>query len=676
MSFTRVAVTASVVAAMQAGLAPAPYTHAEPPSASAPAAVSSSYGYVNSVNVGDIPSTAVVDPTRNRVYVPVDRLQGNPGGITWFDPSTGQASPEVFELEYPEPKKILLSADASEIYAIHYRTKDKEGGISVLDAETGEIKRFIGGIPRFIDTAVVHNGVIYLTDGKAIIKVDPSTGSVSAPLQVSTQKYPLIKDIVVDPKTNKLWVAEGRGLVLTTVSLETFTWDANVEIKVSDWRDTGGRASKLALDPVLGHLYVAVDSRLNDAWTTNKIQILDSATGKHYDHLIEVGESIRDLVVNPVTHELIVSDGGTNSVYIVSPDTWSATKAADFNALGITTAGAGGVNTYDAAFTPDGEQLYVTNPYAGEGSQGGKLSILKRAGGKPAITPLKLEDVSPEGSDPTPPQSPDWVAPKHPALPEAPKDSKEVSGATFSWGINNYAGAWTKTALGAAEQKDSIFTFQSDEGWFDQSNGSFAINYRGGVRISHYEGLNIQVITELASPTVHRNPDGSGYVTASLSWQVDDQLSPGYKRVTLMTFANSEIERSDAGTRLVIQPDFENATYQGHNGAFPTEFIDALPESMRAWWYRTGASQDDNKAPLPIHLQIPDVFVDAPSPDPDLNPPSDSPSSVTTPWIIALTVVAVLASVFAAAIGVMRNAPQAIPEPLRAWLSNLNLPRL
>ena len=143
-----------------------------------------------------------------------------------------------------------------------------------------------------------------------------------------------------------------------------------------------------------------------------------------------------------------------------------------------------------------------------------------------------------------------------------------------------------------------------------------------------------------------------------------------------MTFANSEIERSDAGTRLVIQPDFENATYQGHNGAFPTEFIDALPESMRAWWYRTGASQDDNKAPLPIHLQIPDVFVDAPSQDPDLNPPSDSPSSVTTPWIIALTVVAVLASVFAAAIGVMRNAPQAIPEPLRAWLSNLNLPRL
>lgn len=568
---------------------------------------------------GEVTRDILIDEKRGRGWVAVDKLGESSSGITWFDLETQKPSETVYWAPSKEALvQISLSNDGKYIYALHQR----EGKLTVFNADDGTVVRQISGTPRFPKGMVedTDTGAIYIYDSKSLVHVDPTNATVSAPIPVSAEKYPSINGLVYDATRKMLWISAGRENVITGYNTAAKQWVQDLAIPVAETSfqgvAVGGRPYELAYDSELGHLYVVVKPTLQDEFTESKILTLDAATGKFLGTPIEVGTKVNSLHVNPRTHEIYAAAADDNRVSVVSPETWTVAEKIDFTELGVTSGyGTGEANLAVVTGNSTGDVAYVSHPY----KERSRVSQLHRTGPTPAITPLQPADENQK--PPVDADSTGWNGPEQPqdAAVHKPASAVDVKEANLRWGINEYLKTWSVEALGEAVTVDNYLpSFTRSQGWFDTTTKQMHVSFGNGFRIKHYPTLAPHVITTMGNPELQVNADGSGALTMDVAWSVyEDKKSEGYKRVTVATFSSSTIDIAGGEIAFEATPEFYGRAYQGEEkqypNSWPKEFIDYLSPDTRAWWYTTGASLDADKAPAPIKLTAKIPVVDAPA---------------------------------------------------------------
>ncbi|WP_455005933.1 Rib/alpha-like domain-containing protein [Corynebacterium propinquum] len=568
---------------------------------------------------GEVTRDILIDEKRGRGWVAVDKLGESPSGITWFDLETQKPSETVYWAPSKEALvQISLSNDGKYIYALHQR----DGKLTIFNADDGTVVRQISGTPKFPKSMVedTDTGAIYIYDSKSLVYVDPNSATVSAPISVSTEKYPSINGLVYDAARKMLWISAGRENVITGYNTAAKQWVQDLAIPVAETSfhgaAVGGRPYELAYDSELGHLYVVVKPTLQDDFTESKILTLDAATGKFLGTPIEVGTKVNSLHVNPRTHEIYVAAADDNRISVVSPETWTVVEKIDFTQLGVTSGyGAGEANLAVVTGNSTGDVAYASHPY----KERSRVSQLHRTGPTPAITPLQSAE-----DNETPPadaENSGWTGPEQAfdVTVKKPDSAVDVTEANLQWGINEYLKAWSVEALGEAVTVDNYLpSFTRAQGWVDKTTKQAHLSFGNGFRIKHYPTLAPHVITTMGNPELQVNADGSGALTMDVAWSVyEDKKSEGYKRVTVATFSASTIDIAGGDITFEATPEFYGRAYQGEEkqypNSWPKEFIDYLSPDTRAWWYTTGASLDADKAPLPIKLTAKIPVADVPA---------------------------------------------------------------
>ena len=555
---------------------------------------------------GEVTRDILIDEKRGRGWVAVDKLGESPSGITWFDLETQKPSETVYWAPSKEALvQISLSNDGKYIYALHQR----DGKLTIFNADDGTVVRQISGTPKFPKGMVedTDTGAIYIYDSKSLVYVDPNSATVSAPISVSTEKYPSINGLVYDATRKILWISAGRENVITGYNTAAKQWVQDLAIPVAETSfhgaAVGGRPYELAYDSELGHLYVVVKPTLQDDFTESKVLTLVAATGKFLGTPIEVGTKVNSLHVNPRTHEIYAAAADDNRISVVSPETWTVVEKIDFTQLGVTSGyGAGEANLAVVTGNSTGDIAYASHPY----KEQSRVSQLHRTGPTPAITPLQpAEDNEKPPADA---ENSGWTGPE-PAFDvtvKKPDSAVDVTEANLQWGINEYLKAWSVEALGEAVTVENYLpSFTRAQGWVDKTTKQAHLSFGNGFRIKHYPSLAPHVITTMGNPELQVNADGSGALTMDVAWSVyEDKKSEGYKRVTVATFSASTMKISGGEIAFEATPEFYGRAYQGEEkhypNSWPKEFIDYLSPDTRAWWYTTGASLDADKAPVPI----------------------------------------------------------------------------
>ncbi|GMA32883.1 HtaA domain-containing protein [Litorihabitans aurantiacus] len=603
----------AVLAAAPAGAAPADAA----PAAAAPAA----HTLTRTVEAGGITRSQALDAAAGRLYLPIDRGELTPGAVTWIDAATGEPSGVTIELTSAEPSLLAVNADRGELYVSHYR----DGVVSVVDTATGTLEGTISGAPRTPVSLDVDptTGDVYAT-GDTVVVIDPETRTAGAPVAVTTQRYPLVKDAVFDDDRRVLWVAEGRGNVITAVSAVTGAWVSSLAIPVGsfsyDGERLGGRAAALAVDEELGHLYAAVAPTLSDTWDDNRLITIDTTSGLHLGSPITLGETTREIAVNPVTHEVYAANGFSNTLGVVSPATWSVSETLDFTAAGVTSGtGAAEANVWSVVAAPTGTRAFVTHPY-----RTARTSVVDRTGDVPAVTPLAPAPGQVEPPEPEQPVNPAWPGPEATASP-APLGASALEGATLAWSVSDYASEWTATSYDdVARASDGTFAFTGGTGWQDPATGATRVSWSDGFRLHPYPGLAPDVTLTFGNPTLSVDGDGSGDLVMDVAWTVSPTVtSDGYARVQVATFAPGEAGVAADGTvTFTRSPEYAGRSWTAPDGrvlpdAFPGELLDHLAPDVRPWFYASGSSLDATKVPTPVTATwgapAPLTFADVPA---------------------------------------------------------------
>ncbi|MFB9774824.1 PT domain-containing protein [Brevibacterium otitidis] len=572
-----------------------------------------------------------VDGPRGQVAVPVDRGPDAPGAVTWLDSATNTSSGQTTELDAAEPAHLLLSADGKSLYVLHYRTQV----LSIIDAQTKELTGTVTGLPKYPSGMVEdpRSRTVYVFSNAGLTPVDTVAGTAAKPIAVSDQAYPVIRAAVYDAERQLIWVTEGRASVITAFSTVTRQWLDSVSVPVGAFRydgePLGGRPAALAIDEELGHLYVGVQGTIADGWDYDKLITISAATGRHLGSPRVVGERVYDLAVNPQTHEVYALPNLENRIDVLDPSSWKVSTAVDFTDLGVT-AGTGAALADVGALrvSPDGGRLYVTHPYGTT-----RLSVIERRG-EPG-SPSPIPEVPGQGGAETPAdEKKGWEGPSAPEVPVGPASAIELSGAEFSWSVNEYMKAWTSEPLGAMEKEGHDFLAADGRGWYDPQTGAAHIVWSDGMLIHHYPGLAPLVRTTVGNPELTIDETGAGTLSVDVAWSVSEELhSQGYSRVPIATFKSVAVQQDGNIRALRVEPEYAGREYvdgETHSpNSYPREFITWFDPSMRPWWYSTGASMDLKKAPNPFNVR----FAYAPSEEPTVEPseePTVEPSEEPT----------------------------------------------
>lgn len=596
-----------------------------------PSNTSSPYQVTAEPKAGYATPGTILDKTHKRAYVAyrnykIDPNSSTPGQnyISWVNIDTNQPTHEKYLLDTSlgEPYAFAINSNNSQLFVLHYKTQK----LSIIDTNTMTSQKVLSKLPKYPEGMIYipANQQLAVWDSKALYLVDPNNNKVEGPITVSKEKYPQIKGIVYDKDRNFLWISVAREGIITAYDLAGKSWLADVRIPITSYPKSsplGGRVSALALDNKIGYLYALVTPTLNDKdWTKEKIVTINikSAKANHIGNPIEIPLDTKALDYNPITHEIYALSHKANLLSVISPQTWKVTHQIDFS----NSAGTNGANSLNLTVDQDNGTAYVTHPFANIDT----MSIVQRSTTAPipTITPLQ---PSPDETEPTPPAATkNWPGPAAPSPLSPATTATAVQAATFSWGWNEYRKAWHTSAYNPVQDdlEHNTYHWHNAQGWYDAKQKTGSLVWQSGLHAQHYPTLVPKLQTLLGNPAFTLHADGTASITMDVSW-VDDkgqQPNPIFKRVEVLTFEKVKIEdkpinssntTTDNSTiqthRVSISgiPVYDTRTYtdangQIHQGAYPSDYINFFPESMRAWWYKTGASMDKDKAPLPVQI--------------------------------------------------------------------------
>ncbi|MDO4909255.1 MAG: hypothetical protein Q3962_05330 [Corynebacterium sp.] len=171
--------------------------------------------------------------------------------------------------------------------------------------------------------------------------------------------------------------------------------------------------------------------------------------------------------------------------------------------------------------------------------------------------------------------------------------------ASMGWSFNQYVRNWSVTTYESATTYDAATNsthLNNGFGYLDPATGQASVSFLGGVEYQMYSFLPIKIYW--GSPTIVRNANGSGSIVADVTYVDDKGNGPanGPARVTLTTFANSAVVDHGNYWSIDITPDYP--------GTWPADFVNFLPQDMRAWFYSTDSSRNAQKTPDPLSIGI------------------------------------------------------------------------
>lgn len=165
-------------------------------------------------------------------------------------------------------------------------------------------------------------------------------------------------------------------------------------------------------------------------------------------------------------------------------------------------------------------------------------------------------------------------------------------------------------------------TFAQESGWVNPVTKTASVQYDGSLKGSFISTANVlQYSIEIADPTIVLAADGTGRVVADVAWEVPTgtPTTGSSQDVVVTTFdgAGTTWGSQDGDATLGATPAFEGVLPAGSQaatdlglttnssgapvpidgGAFAPTFLGALPSSLRAHFYKSGATSDTKKAP-------------------------------------------------------------------------------
>lgn len=551
------------------------------------------------VQAGKIARDIVVDDTRNRAYVVVDRGENTAGAITWINTADNQPSTQTWELSAAAPSSMALNKDGTKLYVAHYRNQV----FSIIDIPSGAVET-INGIPKFVAGVVTDTDTdkVYVYDSKGLVPIDLTNKTVGTQISVSKEKYPQVRGVTYDSDNKVFWIAEGRKKLLTAFSTQTNAWVEATELMLATQEFNGqainGRPQDIELDSKNHKLYILMRATMADNWSDrDRVLTFDTKTHKFIgENYLQAGANVYDMRVNNKTSELYLANGHDNTVSMISPDTWAQTTVIDFNQAGVTNGtGAGAADTWGLGISAAGDKIYVSHPYHSGGS---RISAISRSGTIPAYSP---RPNTPGQTAPAAPINQPWTGSAAPTTDPAPFCAVKLSEQTLAWGINDYAHAWKVTTRGAVTLENSEYKWTGGTGWYNPQTGAAQLSLPDGFHIQHYETLVPALVSTWGNPQLQVNPDKTATMTMDIYWATSATAnSGGYKRVSVATF--KQVTVLAQGDELVVTgvPEWEGREYTSADGtvrsaSWPSEFIDYFDQSMRPWWYKSGAHGDVNK---------------------------------------------------------------------------------
>ena len=349
-------------------------------------------GLLKSIGTRRLPVAVALDPVARKAYV----ADAESDSLTVVDADLLSVS-DTWPLGNT-PWGIVYDASQKRIYAANYITDT----VSVLDAATGAVigNWYSGANPAYLalDEGLQRLYVANLTD-KTLSIIDTGSGGIEAALPlggtpsavaaspVSHRAYLTIKDKGV------LTVVDGGGLTIAaTVKVGNGPSGVAVDdtahlVYVANQQD--GSVSVINMDtnalastfsPQQGNVWgVSVDQALNYLYLTcppanigdfSGLEVLNAASGSFVGQM-STGSAAEQVISDPVSHEVFVSDSGDGTVRLINGNNGALTSRP---------ASGSSKQAISMSINNDLSLLYVSNPFDGQISCVDLASAIKTDG--------------------------------------------------------------------------------------------------------------------------------------------------------------------------------------------------------------------------------------------------------------------------------------------------------
>ncbi len=525
----------------------------------------------------------------------------------------------------------------------------KSASIVILDATTGKTVSTMDGFAKFPDSTALtalDESTFYAAKGSNLYKINAEQGN-SETSTIEVSKGQSLTSPQINKGTKTLYLLQkgfkASSLRAWNLSTNTLVSDFNVDLANPNVEgfSAGAKPRQILLDEAKNRIYVLY-SPAPGGNNPHFLVTYNLKTQSFVGKVMPLGSNTVDLKLHPTSHEVIAVSSYDNSIYVANPGTFESKKALDLNDYVVPAdkadaSAAGKANLYAISLNNDGTKAYALSPFP-TALIGKGFSTAIEVNITPAADVVPNEDQSP-----TPPPEPN--APEKPKdefkLPEPVKPVLEghdvkIKDSSLSWGFSDYAKLYWEDKVDKNVERinpgktDATYKFTKGTGLANSKTGETVIAYEGTVTFKPYSFIPGMSIV-FSNPVYERDKVGNEKVTFDMYWDLGSEKpshSESFKRVSVAVSAKPTTNKLKFinGESISFPIAYDNVTYTDakevvHTGAWPTEFIDNFIADMRPWWYKTGASRDEDKKPNPLSISL--INVEKDSQD------SSDPSSMT-----------------------------------------------
>ncbi|MBI2909456.1 MAG: YncE family protein [Chloroflexi bacterium] len=254
--------------------------------------------FVKTIVLGTFDPGLALDATNGRLYaanfpadaVSVIALAGRTVETSW--------------LSGPGPWAVAVDPAVKQLYSLNY----EEGTMSILDTTTGQVKGKVnvGPLPLAV-TVNPATRMVYVTStsNNTLTVLNGATNSVAATLTLGSKPV----GIAIDQTAGRIYVANQLAGTISVI-------DAAANVVIATWTLPTGfnNVWGLAVDPTLRRLYATLPPNLIGDFTG--LAVLNADTGALITQIPTPGRAAL-VAVNPVTHQVFMTDSSNNTVSII-----------------------------------------------------------------------------------------------------------------------------------------------------------------------------------------------------------------------------------------------------------------------------------------------------------------------------------------------------------------------
>ncbi len=306
---------------------------------------------IGTVPVGNASSYIVADPATNKIYVTNFGTSGAFGNtITVIDGATDATTTVTVGLR---PEFLVANTVTNKLYVNNRR----DSTVSVINGATNAVIKTISGFsnPIVSDVNPVTNKIYVPNSGNGTDNtlgiIDGSTDTLTNTITVGL--VPVA--VAVNPVTNKIYVINQCGNSNDCTDHGTVTVVDGATLATTSI-DVGWNPAVILVNQLTNKIYVlnncgnnsgSADCLANGTPVQGTVTVIDGATNATSS--VNTGMASGALVVNQVSNEAYVANGGDNTVTFINGSTLATTNVAV------------GTQPADVEVNPVTYKIYVTN---------------------------------------------------------------------------------------------------------------------------------------------------------------------------------------------------------------------------------------------------------------------------------------------------------------------------